>query len=176
MHFDLPDLRLIAAIAATGSLSKAAATFPVAVSAASTRLRLFEARCGVTLFVRSSDGMSLTPAGRLVLEACQSVLKEARQLSDTLQELNGERRITLRLAASTVANSTFLPAALGPFLADYPEVDLQLAEHNSKDVLRGVRRAASTSAYTTATWPPRACCRCRFAMTAWCCWCPMGMH
>lgn len=28
MHFDLPDLRLIAAIAATGSLSKAAATFP----------------------------------------------------------------------------------------------------------------------------------------------------
>ena len=27
----------------------------------------------------------------------------------------------MRLAASTVANSTFLPAALGPFLADYPE-------------------------------------------------------
>lgn len=142
MHFDLPDLRLIAAIAATGSLSKAAATFPVAVSAASTRLRLFEERCGLTLFVRSSDGMSLTPAGRLVLEACQGVLKEARQLSDTLQELKGERRITLRLAASTVANSTFLPAALGPFLADYPEVDLQLAEYNSKDVLQAAREGS----------------------------------
>lgn len=142
MHFDLPDLRLIAAIAATGSLSKAAATFPVAVSAASTRLRLFEERCGLTLFVRSSDGMSLTPAGRLVLEACQGVLKEARQFSDTLQELKGERRITLRLAASTVANSTFLPAALGPFLADYPEVDLQLAEYNSKDVLQAAREGS----------------------------------
>lgn len=142
MHFDLPDLRLIVAIAATGSLSKAAATFPVAVSAASTRLRLFEERCGLTLFVRSSDGMTPTPAGRLVLEACQGVLREARLLTQTVEELKGERRITLRLGASTVANSTFLPAALGPFLADYPEVDLQLAEQGSKAVLRSVREGA----------------------------------
>ncbi|WP_322979497.1 LysR family transcriptional regulator [Pseudomonas sp. C11] len=142
MHFDLPDLRLIVAIAATGSLSKAAATFPVAVSAASTRLRLFEERCGLTLFVRSSDGMTLTPAGRLVLEACQGVLREARLLTQAVEELRGERRITLRLGASTVANSTFLPAALGPFLADYPEVDLQLAEQGSKAVLRSVREGA----------------------------------
>jgi DNA-binding transcriptional LysR family regulator len=139
MHFDLADLRLITAIATTGSLSKAAATVPVALSAASNRLRLFEERCGLALFARHSDGMSLTPAGRLVLEASQRVLQEARQLKDTLDELNGERRITLRLAASTVANSTFLPAALGPFLADYPEVDLQLTEQNSKDVLRAVQ-------------------------------------
>lgn len=138
MHFDLPDLRLLAAIAATGSLSKAAATFPVAVSAASTRLRLFEARCGLALFVRRVDGMQLTPAGRLVLEAARSVLGEAQRLQDTLQELAGQRRITLHLAASTVTNSTLLPAVLGPFLADYPEVDLQLVEHKSLDVLRVV--------------------------------------
>ena len=67
------------------------------------------------------------------------MLHEAQKLRDTLQELAGQRRITLRLAASTVANSTFLPATLGPFLADYPEVDLQLTELNSRDVLRGVQ-------------------------------------
>ncbi|KNX77930.1 LysR family transcriptional regulator [Pseudomonas sp. 250J] len=138
MHFDLADLRLLAAIAATGSLSKAAATFPVAVSAASTRLRLFEARCGLTLFLRKTDGMQLTPAGRLVLESARGVLGEAQKLHDTLGELAGQRRITLHLAASTVTNSTLLPAVLGPFLADYPEVDLQLVEHKSIDVLRVV--------------------------------------
>lgn len=138
MHFDLPDLRLLAAIAATGSLSKAAATFPVAVSAASTRLRLFEARCGFAVFVRRADGMQLTPAGRLVLETARGVLSEAQKLQDTLKELAGQRRITLHLAASTVSNSTLLPAVLGPFLADYPEVDLQLVEHKSADVLRVV--------------------------------------
>ncbi|WP_166359734.1 LysR substrate-binding domain-containing protein [Pseudomonas akapageensis] len=139
MHFDLQDLRLLAAIATTGSLSKAAATFPVAVSAASTRLRLFEERSGMTLFVRKSDGMQLTPAGLLVLEAARSVLGEAQKLQDTLKELAGQRRITLHLAASTVTNSTLLPAVLGPFLSDYPEVDLQLVEHRSVDVLRVVQ-------------------------------------
>ncbi|MCY1391198.1 HTH-type transcriptional regulator CynR [compost metagenome] len=138
MHFDLQDLRLLAAVAANGSLSKAAATFPVAVSAASTRLRLIEERSGLTLFTRKSDGMQLTPAGRLVLEAARGVLGEAQKLQHTLEELAGQRRITLHLAASTVTNSTLLPAVLGPFLADYPEVDLQLVEHRSVDVLRVV--------------------------------------
>ncbi|WP_148716640.1 LysR family transcriptional regulator [Chitinolyticbacter meiyuanensis] len=139
MHFDLIDLRLLLAIEDSGSLSKAAATFPIAVSAASNRLRNFEARSGLTLFARSSDGMSATPAGRLVLDRARQVLAETAKLNDTLRDLAGQRRITLRLAATTVANSTFLPAALGPFLADYPEVDLQLVERNSVDVLSAVQ-------------------------------------
>ena len=108
MHFDLPDLRLIAAIAESGSLSKAAASVPVAVSAASTRLRQFEERSGLTLFIRRADGMQLTPAGRLVLESARSVLGEARKLHDTLKELAGQKRISLHLAASTAVSYTHL--------------------------------------------------------------------
>ena len=135
MHFDLVDVRLFVAIASTGSLSKAAATFPVAVSAASTRLRQFEERFQVILFVRNANGMTPTPAGRLVLEACQRILNETQQLKDNLHALSGQQRVVLKLCASTVANSTFLPAALGPFLADYPEVDLQLTEGTSRSCL-----------------------------------------
>ncbi|MEG1039988.1 MAG: LysR substrate-binding domain-containing protein [Pseudomonas sp.] len=138
MHFDLADLRLLVAISTSGSLSKAAASIPVAVSAASTRLRLFEERCGLAVFTRKADGMQLTPAGRLVLEAAGSVLGEAQKLNDTLKELTGRRRITLRLAATTVTTSSLLPAVLGAFLADYPEVDLQLTEYRSADVMRAV--------------------------------------
>lgn len=139
MHFDLIDLRLLIAIADAGSLSKAAASFPIALSAASNRLRHFEQRSGLTLFQRSAEGMQLTPAGRLVLDRARHVLLETENLKDTLRDLTGQRRITLRLAGTTVANSTFLPAALGPFLADYPEIDLQLVEHKSADVLLAVQ-------------------------------------
>jgi DNA-binding transcriptional LysR family regulator len=139
MHFDLVDLRLIAAIADAGSLSKAATAFPIALSAASNRLRRFEQQCGLAVFARNADGMTLTPAGRLVLDRARKVLGEAEQLRETMRDLTGQRRITLRLAGTTVANSTFLPAALGPFLADYPEVDLQLTERNSPDVLQAVQ-------------------------------------
>lgn len=139
MHFDLIDLRLLVAIADIGSLSRAAAQFPLALSAASNRLRQFEERCGVSLFTRSASGMVATPAGRITLDHARRVLAEAEQLRDTLQDLAGQRRIRLRLAATTVANNTYLPAALGPFLADYPEVDLQLEERSSRDVLLAVQ-------------------------------------
>lgn len=139
MHFDLVDLRLVVAIADAGSLSKAAAAFPIALSAASNRLRRFEEQCGIAVFVRGADGMSLTPSGRLVLDRARKVLGEAEQLRETLRDLTGQRRVKLRLAGTTVANSTFLPAALGPFLADYPQVDLQLIERNSPEVLQAVQ-------------------------------------
>jgi DNA-binding transcriptional LysR family regulator len=45
----------------------------------------------------------------------------------------------VRLAANTVANSTFLPPALGPFLNDYPEVDLQVDERPSHDILQALQ-------------------------------------
>lgn len=139
MHFDLVDLRLVVATADAGSLSKAAATFPIALSAASNRLRRFEEQCGVAVFARGADGMTLTPAGRLVLDRARKVLGEAEQLRETLRDLTGQRRVKLRLAGTTVANSTFLPAALGPFLADYPQVDLQLIERNSPEILQAVQ-------------------------------------
>ena len=152
MHFDLTDLRLLVAIADAGSLSKAASTFPIALSAASNRLRQFEQRCGLTLFNRSADGMDATPAGRLVLDRARHVLAETDRLKDTLRDLSGQRRITLRLAGTTVANSTFLPAALGPFLADYPEIDLQLMERNSSEVLRAVQAEEDLAICSRVGW------------------------
>src|ERR1700740_2383793 len=114
MHFDLTDLRLLVAIADSGSLSRAAADFPIALSAASNRLRLLENRLGLSLFTRHADGMVPTPAGRIALDHSRRVIGEATQLSQALDGLAGRRRVSVRLAANTVANSTFLPPALGP--------------------------------------------------------------
>lgn len=138
MHFDLTDLRLIIAIADAGSLSRAAAEFPIALSAASNRLRLLERRFGMPLFVRHADGMMPTPAGRIALDHARRVIAEAAQLSEAMEGLSGRQRVVVRLAANTVANSTFLPPALGPFLNDYPEVDLHVDERSSQDILKAL--------------------------------------
>lgn len=142
MHFDLTDLRLLVAIADAGSLSRAAADFPIALSAASNRLRQLEQRLGLPLFTRHADGMMPTPAGRIALDHARRVLEEAVHLTGALDGLAGRQRISLRLAANTVANSTFLPPALGPFLADYPEVDLHIDERPSLEVLQAVQAGA----------------------------------
>ncbi|WP_151635577.1 LysR substrate-binding domain-containing protein [Noviherbaspirillum aerium] len=138
MHFDLTDLRLLMAIADTGSLSRAAAAFPLALSAASNRLRLLEQRIGLPLFLRHADGMTPTPAGRIALDHARRVVGESQQLDDALKTLAGQRRVHVRVAANTVASSTFLPPALGPFLNDFPEVDLQIEEKPSAQVLHAL--------------------------------------
>ncbi|MFC7516163.1 LysR substrate-binding domain-containing protein [Herbaspirillum sp. GCM10030257] len=138
MHFDLTDLRLMVAIAESGSLSRAAADFPIALSAASNRLRLLEQRIGMPLFIRHADGMTPTPAGRIALDHARRVVAESVQLGDALQALSGQQRVRVRVAANTVANSTFLPPALGPFLKDFPEVDLQIEELPSDQILRAL--------------------------------------
>jgi DNA-binding transcriptional LysR family regulator len=138
MHFDLTDLRLLIAIAESGSLSRAATAFPIALSAASNRLRLLEHRIGVALFFRHADGMTPTPAGRIALDHARRVVTESLQLGDALAALTGQQRVQIRLAANTVANSTFLPPALGPFLNDFPEVDLQIDELPSQHIIRAL--------------------------------------
>lgn len=139
MHVELIDLRLLLAIAEAGSLSKAAQRFPIALSAASNRLRKFEQACGVDMFTRSAGGMTPTAAGRLILERAARVTGEVDALKDTVRDLHGERRVTVRLAGTTVAISTFLPSVIGRFLADHPQADLQLLERSSVDVLQAVR-------------------------------------
>lgn len=138
MRFDLTDLRLLLAIGDAGSLSRAAADFPIALSAASSRLRKLEHRLGLTLFLRHADGMTPTPAGRIALDQARRVIAKAGHLNQALDALAGRSRVRVRLAANTVANSTFLPQALGPFLADYPEVDLHIDECLSADILRAL--------------------------------------
>ncbi|HEY0844072.1 MAG TPA: LysR substrate-binding domain-containing protein [Noviherbaspirillum sp.] len=139
LHFDLIDLRLLVAIADAGSLSRAAAAFPIALSAASNRLRHLEQRLGLPLFERHAEGMTPTSAGRIALDHARRVIGEASQLSQALDGLAGRQRVSVRLAANTVANSTYLPPALGPFLNDFPEVDLHVEERSSQEVLRAVQ-------------------------------------
>jgi len=142
LHFALIDLRLLVAIADAGSLSRAAAEFPIALSAASSRLRQLEHRLGMPLFTRRADGMVPTPAGRIALDHARRVIAEARHMTQAMDGLAGRQRVTVKLAANTVANSTFLPPALGPFLTDYPEVDLMIEEGASQDILQAVQTGA----------------------------------
>lgn len=139
MYYDFVDLRLLVATADSGSLSRAASSFPIALSAASNRMRALEQRFGVALFTRHADGMHVTPAGQIAIDHARRVLAEAQLLDDAMEGLAGRARVRIRIAANTAANSSYLPPVLGPFLRDYPEVDVQIDELPSADVLKAVQ-------------------------------------
>lgn len=139
VRFDLIDLKLFVAVARAGSLSRGAASLPLALSAASSRLRLLEHRLGFSLFERHASGVRLNPAGEQLLEHAQRVLRAAQDAQAAMDQLLDGQRELLRLYANATANSTVLPAELGRFLAERPHVDISLNECPSREVIEAVR-------------------------------------
>ena len=60
---DAADLRIFAAVARTGSMSKAASELGTVQSNVTARIRALEDRLGVELFERTNRGATLTAAG-----------------------------------------------------------------------------------------------------------------
>ncbi len=137
-RFDLPDLRLYVAVVEAGSLSRGAVRLPLALSAASARLRLLEERLGQTLLERRPHGVVPTHAGQLFFDYARRVVQAAQDAQLNMDRLQAQGRLTLRVYSNTVGISTDLPTRLGAFLARYPLLDLQLEQRPSRDVIRAI--------------------------------------
>ncbi|MDO9434396.1 LysR family transcriptional regulator [Hydrogenophaga sp.] len=138
MRFDIVNLRLFVAIASSGSLTKAAEGFPIALAAASARVKALEESVGARLLERTSRGVSLTPAGEIFLNRAMAILKETAGLREDLIHLRRGASGVIRLQANTNAINEFLPNLLAGFLALHHQVDIQMLEHTSQDIVHGV--------------------------------------
>ncbi|UUP18322.1 LysR family transcriptional regulator [Nitratireductor thuwali] len=132
---DSRQLRYFAAIYEEGTLSSAAETCRVAVSALSHHLANLEAEFGTQLFVRKPRGLSPTAAGerlyghaKAILKAMSAAEKDIREAGD---EVSGD--ISVGMAYSAVK-------AIGVDLCrrvvdEYPKVRLSLSESLSGSTL-----------------------------------------
>lgn len=138
MRFDLTDLRLFAAVAACGNITKAAESLPIAVAAASSRIRALEESIAATLLLRHSRGVELTPAGEVFLQHTITMLRETTKLRHDLSQFGEGMRGNIRLFANTNAIHEFLPALLARFLAGNPKINVDVQEHTSPETVRAV--------------------------------------
>lgn len=125
MVMSLSSLHLDAflAVAQTAGFSSAAKVLNVTQSALSQRIKNLEDELGLTLFIRTPTGASLTEQGEKLLRYCQTRDSLEREL---LQELNVSKTIEMagavRIAAySSVLRSVLIPA-LRPFLEKHPHL------------------------------------------------------
>ena len=138
MHYDLPDLRLVAAIADCGSLTRAAERIHLAPSSASHRLTQLEAALGMALFERRSRGLTPTPAGESLLRHARQVFAQLEQMHADLAPYASGLHSQVTVFANTNAINCFLPEDLGDFLRDHPQVRVSLEEQPSPAIVRAV--------------------------------------
>lgn len=138
MQFDLIDLQLFVNIAQANSLTRGAERSHISPPAASMRIKKLEDDIGTPLLYRSSQGMTLTPPGQAFLLHARTVLQQLEHLRSDLQEYAQGVKGHVRIFANTTAITEFVPAVLCRYLATHPDVNVDLRERLSPDIVRAV--------------------------------------
>src|SRR3954451_16662971 len=129
--FDLRDLDAFVAVARTKNFRRAALEQHVSVSSLSQRLRDMEERLGVRLMNRTTRSVALTEAGELLLARVAPAMSD---VSAALEDVRGLRTVPsgrLRINAPPPAIDLVLAPMAGPFLAAFPQIELEIVGDSS---------------------------------------------
>ena len=126
-------LRLIAQVARTESVTRAADQLNVTQSAVSHQLRELEDKLGTPLFVRSGRRMLLTRAGRLLVEAADNVLHTIARVESQVEQIARHEAGELRVCTHCYTGYSWLPAIVSGLGQRYPAFGLQIVPEYTVD-------------------------------------------
>lgn len=139
---DAHRLRVLREVAAHGSFNRAAASMLLTPSAVSQQIAALERQLGTCVVTRSTRGVALTEAGRLLVETAETIAAELVHARERIDELtSGRRRLTI--ATFTSGGRVLLPGALRRFVAAHPRVEVNVVEREPEDSLPLVRQGAA---------------------------------
>jgi LysR family transcriptional regulator, glycine cleavage system transcriptional activator len=124
---DLPSttsLRSFEAVARLAGCTRAAAELFTTPGAVSKQIKALEQAVGSVLFVRSPQGLTLTPAGAIYLESARNVLSELEAAAVRAREAGRARQRLLLHVLPTLADKWLLPR-FASFAEAHSDIDVQ---------------------------------------------------
>lgn len=117
---------MVVAVARRGGFALAAAELGMSPSAVSHAVRLVEERIGQPLFARTTRSVSLTEAGKALVETAAPALQDIGERMDRIRAIKGKPSGLLKINVSNIA----IPLAVTPVAAAmaerYPDVTVEL--------------------------------------------------
>jgi len=121
-------LRYFNDIALTGSFSRSARRLGIAQPALSIAIKKLEEETGLKLINRADRRMSLTSDGEVLLAHTRRILGNLTDATRELAELRGLEQGELKLGASAMLSTCYLPDYLLAFKKAYPGIRIRLFE------------------------------------------------
>ena len=109
------------------NMTKTAERLFITQQTLSNHIIRLEKEYGVEFFHRAPK-MTMTDAGRQMLEAARNILEEESKVRNIINDLKHQESGTLRFGASTQRSHNCLPAVLPAFSERYPKVNLHLTD------------------------------------------------
>jgi len=131
---DVRNLNAFAEVVRQGGFTRAGAVLHLSQPAVSKAVKALEEELGVPLLVREGRTVSLTDAGRVVLERAQLVLSTLHAIEEEVAEVGAVRRGRVRFGVPPMVGGAFFPPVLAAFRSAYPGVALELREEGARRV------------------------------------------
>ncbi|ARF74691.1 LysR family transcriptional regulator [Streptomyces griseus] len=132
-------LRVLRAVAATGSFSAAARELGCTQPAVSQQMKALESSAGTPLLIRTGREMRLTQAGEALVRHASGILAGLTAAEEEVAAIAGLRAGRVRLVSFPSGSSTLVPGALAALRAEHPGTRVSLVEAEpprSVDLLR----------------------------------------
>jgi DNA-binding transcriptional LysR family regulator len=122
------QLRVFLHIVNMGNFTRAAEAAHITQAGLSIMVREVEKQVGARLFDRTSRSVVLTEAGRKLAPVAARVLRELDAVTDEIGNVGAKARRTLRVAATPLISSHYLPSAFAAFCKANPGVDARILD------------------------------------------------
>jgi DNA-binding transcriptional LysR family regulator len=137
-NVSLRQLRALAGVALTGSVTGAAKLLNVTPPAITMQLRLLEDRMGVPLLDRLGEKFKPTDAGRELVETIGRIEAELHNCAAALDALKGLSGGRVAIGVVSTAKY-FAPAALGAFRRVHAQIELSLTVGNREQIIAALK-------------------------------------
>jgi len=128
-------LKVFHTVARLLSFTKAAEELHMTQPAVTFQVRQLEEYFNTRLFDRTHNKVNLTPAGERVAEFAERIFDLYAEMESGVRDLTGEISGALTIGASTTIAEYMLPALLGEFKNQYPDINLRLKVSNSEGIV-----------------------------------------
>lgn len=136
---DIYQLKTFVAVAQGGSITRASELVHLSQPAVSAHIKALEEELGLSLFDRTSRGMTLTAEGKRLLARAEQTIAAHRELLDEAARARGGLSGKLRLAAGQASNHEAIGRLLTGLAEKCPQVEVTLEHRRSAEIVAGLR-------------------------------------
>jgi LysR family hydrogen peroxide-inducible transcriptional activator len=131
----LKQLRYFEALARTGHFGRAADVCAISQPALSMQIKELEKNLGAALFERGAKGLRLTAFGAQFAPRARDILRAVDALDDMARAAQTGMMARLRLGVIPTVAPYLLPKIIGAIGAQHPQMDIQLRETLTQNLL-----------------------------------------
>ena len=138
LPFTLHQLRILKAVAAEKSFTKAAQFLYLSQPSLSKQIKILEKNLDLLLINRENNRISLTENGKIFLQYSERILALCEESCRALIDLKNGERGSLMVGASQTIGTYLLPRVLALFAQHYPQIDLKIQVNSTRIIAKNI--------------------------------------